>query len=73
MSDFFLDYLDDFEEDDNQDHGLLQENNNIEMVNNPVGPVPHQQIDQRWVSVDASNILPGGRTRNRRQDYAVFR
>ena len=72
-SDLFLHYLDDYEGDDNQ----IVNFENIEpqlIYEEPlVQQQQQQQIDQRWVSLDASNIIPGERTRGNRRDYSVYR
>ena len=63
----FLDYLEDFEEDDGIVHVEPQRiDENVEPPAQNEQPV---QIDQRWVTVDASNILPN-RTRGHRPNYA---
>ncbi len=71
LTDIFLDYLEDFEEVDNR----IIPNNIHQQIHQPVEPVPEhrQQIDQRWVSVDAGNIIPGERTRGNRRDYSIYR
>ena len=59
----------------NRNYDALHENNGgVEpLPNNQHTVALPQQIDQRWVSVDVSNIIPEGRTRNMRRDYAVYR
>ena len=63
----FLDYLEDFEEDDGIVHVEPQRiDDNVEPPAQNEQPV---RIDQRYVTVDASNILPN-RTRGHRPNYA---
>ena len=76
VPDMFLDYIDDFDEIDNRFVVNNNDNNIVEQDGlHPNEPIPavRQQIDQRWVSVDASNIIPGDRTRGVRRDYSEFR
>ena len=70
--DTFLDYLDNLDE---LDDGLVNDNDigNPQLEPQQIEIGPTQQIDQRWVSVDASNILPGDRTRGIRRDYSEYR
>ena len=70
--DTFLDYLDDFGELDDR---FVNDNDigNPRVEQRPVEVAPAQQIDQRWVSLDASNIIPGDRTRGARRDYSEYR
>ena len=73
-SELFLDYLDDFEEDDraqiveNVEH--LIQNEDVEQP--AVGQRDIPRIDQRWVRVDESNIIHGARTRGNRPDYRTL-
>ena len=62
----FLHYLDDFEEDLEEAGVVIPETPHQDVIAPPQGV--RQQIDQRWVNVDANNIIPGGRIRNR-PDY----
>ena len=77
-ADSFLHYLDDLDDDGDvavpagaapADAGQLNE-----IIHQPPQAQalpPRQQIDQRWVGLDPSNIIPGGRTRNN-PDYNVL-
>ena len=66
----FFDYLDDFEEDDNRIQNMEPELVEPNQADEPVvqQTLP-QQIDQRWVTVDESNVIQGPRTRGIRLDY----
>ena len=78
-SNSFLDYLDDFEADEmpiivQEQQQQQQQQQQHQIPQQQLRQEPqHQQIDQRWVSVDVDNIVPGGRTRGNRIDYAQFR
>ena len=72
----FLDYLEDFEEDDNRQPINIEPGNQVEQIQPDEAihqPAIHRpnvpQIDQRWVAVDQSNIIEGSRTRGIRTDY----
>ena len=72
----FLDYLEDFEDDDNRQPITIEPGNQVEQIQPDEAvqqPAIHQpnvhQIDQRWVAVDQSNIIEGSRTRGNRPDY----
>ena len=69
----FLDYLEDFEDVDVRQPVIVEPNVQVEEVQ-PDGQINQQlpvvpQIDQRWVTVDQSNIIEGTRTRGNRPDY----